>query len=194
MMKQILTIVALVTLAGTASAAGRVVCLNANTPVIQDTIQVGEVGQLGVLYVGMHSPDQRQAYFLNLQGNWEAYLGGLYQPAARYDAGLPASYPVTVTLPEQPAYTSAAFQGWTVYVGYGVYTPKAQSLVQARRTTLNEIKPQRVAQGKWSPEYDSDERFILSLVQKNLMDNKKYIQSVVIPYVDCTPPDAGHGH
>lgn len=193
-MKRVLAVVALATLAGTASAAGRVVCSNANTPVIQDTIQVNEAGQPGLLFVGMHSPDQRQAYFLNFQGNWEVYQGGQYQPAARYDVGLPSSYPLTVTLPGQPAYTSAAFQGWTVYVGYGVYTPKAQSMVKTRRDALNKIKPQRVAQGKWSPEYDSDDRFILSLVQKDLTDNKKYTQSVVIPYVDCTPPDVGRGH
>ncbi|MCD5327927.1 hypothetical protein ACFFU8_09165 [Chromobacterium piscinae] len=190
-MKRILMFFFMLSVGQVVSAAGRLACSPDFRPVIQDAVAVNEPGQPGLVFVGMHSPDQRTAYFLNLQGGWDAYQGGLYQPAARYDAGLPSSYPLTRYLPGTPSYTSAAFQGWTIYLGYGVLTPKAQGMVKTRRDALNQLRPERVAQGKWNPEYDSDDRFKLSLIQKDLMDNQKYVKSMVIPYLDCSPPDHG---
>ncbi|MCW3587400.1 hypothetical protein [Burkholderia cenocepacia] len=147
-------------------------------------VVVNEAGQPGLIWVGMHNPGKTAAYLLDQHGQWQKYDGGLLPPAGRFDGGLPATMDVDVQLPE-PGPSTNWFVGWEIYEGYGVYTKASQDKVATRRAILNEVKPSRVAEGKWSPEYDSDDRFKWALVQKDMTDNGKYVQVVTIPLIDC---------
>ncbi|MFX1767967.1 hypothetical protein PWP93_36470 [Paraburkholderia sp. A1RI-2L] len=180
---------------GTANAAAQLVCMGDGSIHLRDTVIISEPGQPGLVWVGMHNPDKTAAYLLNLQGGWDAYNGGLYSPAGRYDNGLPATMNLDVPLPPGASFGSTdAFVGWQVYEGHGVYTPLAQSQVALRRATLNALKPSRVAAGTWNPAYDSDDEIKWTLVQKDMTDNSKYADVLSIPYVNCTPPGSGSNH
>ena len=75
---------------------------------------------------------------------------------------------------------------WSIYIGFGVLTPEAQGMVKSRREALNELKPQRVAEGRWNENYDSDDQFKWALVQKNMVDNSLYQMSVdKVPLLYC---------
>ncbi|WP_207002665.1 hypothetical protein [Trinickia mobilis] len=161
-------------------------------PVYSETITIPEAGQPGLVFVGMYNPAKTQADYLAQSGAWGTYQGGLYPPYGRYDAGLPGSVQVLVPLPGNDGTTNAVL-GWTMYVGYGVLTPDAQAQVQARRSALNSMRAQRIAAGTWNAAYDSDDQFKWSLVQKDLTDNGKYHLSLVIPPLNCNPPDTGGG-
>lgn len=177
----------------TAIAMPQLTCSYDGTVHLRDSVTINEPGQPGLVWVGMHNPAKTAAYLLDLQGNWQAYNGGLLPPAGRYDGGLPTTMTLDVTLPAGSTLGSSdAFVGWQVYEGYGVYTPKSRQMVAERRSALNEIKPTRVAAGKWNAEYDSDDRFIWSLVQKDMTDNSKYVNVMTIPYVNCYASSGGN--
>jgi hypothetical protein len=83
--------------------------------------------------------------------------------------------------------TTGGFVGYGVYVGHGAYTSQAVQAVANRRATLDRVRAKRIAAGTWSAEHDSNERYIWSLVQKNMMDSQKYGSVMTVPFIDCTP-------
>jgi hypothetical protein len=161
-------------------------------------------GQPGLFWAGLANQAQQQAWYLDQSTTWGQYQGGLYVPQGIYRGGLPSVINISFPFPTivGNSMTTGPFAGWSLLVGHGVLTPSAQNLVAARRQSLDAAKPQRVAAGKWNPDYDSDERFMWSLVQKNMVDNNKYqavamvsaqqpsVSSTTVPFIDCTPPSS----
>lgn len=170
--------------------AGEVKCVD-DQPTYLETYQIPQAGRPGLVFVGAHNPDETIGSFLTPTG-WTQYEGGLYQPYLRYDNGLPPSVTIKSILPSTDRSTVTE-QGWSIYVGYGVLTPEAMDQVKNRRDALNEIKPQRVAEGKWDPSYDSDDSFKLALVQKNMTDNNQILKSVApVPLIVCAPTNGAN--
>lgn len=153
---------------------------------------VGDVGMSGLLWMGMLSPDQASGAVMTEQGWWAGYQGGLYPFASRYDAGLPRNVSKAYVLPVS-GYSTANYVGYGVYVGHGAYTAASKAKVQERRTLLDSIRAARIAAGKWNTDYDSDDRYIWTLVQKDMTDRNKYGAVLTVPFVDCTPDVLGGG-
>ncbi len=151
----------------------------------------GDAGTPGLFYLGVLSPDQKTGAVMTGQG-WTAYQGGLYPFQARYDAGLPGSITFSIPFPGYDLSTGS-WAGYSIYAGHGAFNQQGMQAVQSRRAGLNEMKPIRVKNGTWRAEYDSDEQFILSVIQKNMTDGGKYAALITVPYIDCTPlpPDNG---
>lgn len=167
-----------------AARAGEVKCLN-EQPQYFETLKIPAAGQPGAVFVGAHDPGKREAYFLTPRG-WERYEGGLYGVYQRFDEGLPAALPLQSLLPKGISWTSREVVDWSIYIGFGVLTPEAQDMVKSRREALNELKPQRVAEGRWDANYDSDDQFKWALVQRNMVDNSLYQMSVdKVPLLYC---------
>jgi len=144
-----------------------------------------DTGTPGLFWLGVVSPDQTSGTALTSTG-WQSYQGGLYPFQSRYDNGLPATIKLSIPFPTDSNTTSTmAFVGYQVYVGHGVYTTAAAQLVAERRSALDFVKPQEVAAGSWSPEYDTDDRYKWSLIQQNMVESKKYGAVYTIPVFDC---------
>lgn len=202
-MKKLTLTLAVCVHAAVASAAARVelVCGDGSplttwrantTPTLRVTYTTGaDAGQPGLLWFGVLSADQQSGAVLTPNG-WQTYQGGLYPFHSRHDGGLRPSTTLNVPLPGN-ALTTAEYVGFGVYMGHGIYTVNAQQQVASRRATLNRVKPDMVAKGRWRAEFDTDETFIWTLIQKDMTDNGKYGQAYTIPYIDCTPPQQGGG-
>lgn len=161
-------------------------------PVLRVSYSTGaDTGTPGLFWLGVISQDQTIGSVLTPQG-WQNYYGGLYPFQARYDGGFPSSITLSIPFPDGVQNT-AAYVGFNVYAGNGVYTVDSREKVAARRVSLNSVKPDMVAKGRWRPEFDTDDNFIWSLIQRDMVDNKKYGPILSIPYVDCTPFTAGGG-
>lgn len=160
------------------------------TPTFRVTYTTGaDAGQPGLFWFGVLSPDQQRGAVLTPYG-WQAYQGGNYPFHSRHDGGLRASLTLHVPLPGN-ALTTAEYVGFGVYLGHGVYTATAQQQVASRRASLNRVKPDMVAKGRWRADFDTDDSFIWTMIQKDMTDNGKYGQAYTIPFLDCTPPQLG---
>ncbi len=160
---------------------------NGQAPVVNVSYSPGvDAGAPGLFWLGVLTPDQTQGAVLTPQG-WATYQGGLYPFHARYDSGLPGSVTLSIPFPAGGLNTSG-FVGFTIYAGHGVYTNQAQQTVSNRRAMLNGVRAQRIAAGTWQTDYDSDERMIWSLVQKNMVDNQKFGALLTVPFIDCAIP------
>jgi len=181
---------------GTAEAGGTatVTCTGGATyggssaaPVLQVSYSTGaDAGTPGLFWFGILSPDQKRGAVLTPQG-WQTYTGGLYPFQSRYDTGLTSTISFTIPFPDGSQNTGA-YVGYSVYAGDGVYTPTMQQQVVDRRASLNVVKPDMVAKGRWRPEFDSDDTFIWSLIQRDMTDGHKYGPIGTIPFLDCAPP------
>lgn len=143
----------------------------------------GDAGTPGLFWVGIISPDQKVGAVLTERG-WEEYQGGLYPFQSRHDGGLPGTISLSLPFPNN-ALTTNPYVGYSVYLGHGAYTTAMRQKVADRRAALDRVKPTLVASGKWNPEFDRDERFIWSLIQKDMVDQGKYGAVVTIPAVSC---------
>lgn len=155
-------------------------------PILQVSYNPGQdAGTPGLFWFGIISQDLTSGSVLTQQG-WQSYYGGLYPFQARYDNGLLPRITLSLPLPGGVQNT-AAYVGYSVYTGHGIYTYAMRQKVADRRTALNNVKSDMVERGRWRPEFDSDDNHIWSLVQKDMVDNRKYGPILTIPYVDCTP-------
>jgi hypothetical protein len=163
------------------------------TPTLQVNAAMGaDAGQPGLFWLALGSQGLSVADYVDLNGQWESYQGGLFPPTVRYDAGLPTAVQMSVPLPGSPTNTSN-FIGWIVGVGEGILTPASQQLVAQRRQSLNSAKAVEVAAGGWDASYDSDDQYKLALIQTDMQSNKKYQQALTIPFLDCNPNQGGGG-
>jgi hypothetical protein len=165
------------------------------TPITAPALQVNystgaDAGTPGLFWFGILSPDQKRGAVLTPQG-WQTYTGGLYPFQARYDAGFTPTIAFAVPFPDGSTNTGA-YVGYSVYAGDGVYTTDMRQKVADRRASLNAVKPDMVAKGRWRPEFDSDDTYVWSLIQRDMTDNSKYGSIGSIPFVDCSPPNAGY--
>lgn len=161
-------------------------------PILQVSYNTGpDVGTPGLFWFGIISQDQTLGSVLTPQG-WQNYSGGLYPFQARYDSGLLPRITLSLPFPGKVQNTSG-YVGYSVYAGHGMYSYDMRQKVADRRTALNKAKPDMVAKGRWRPEFDSDDNYIWSLIQKDMVDNKKYGALFIIPYVDCAPDFGGAG-
>lgn len=162
---------------------------NGQAPVLTVSYTPGvDTGSPGLFWLGVLSPDQTRGAVMTQQG-WTPYQGGLYPFQARYDNGLPGTVSLTIPFPVDPQsgmLSTAGFVGFAVYAGHGVYTKQAQQMVTNRRAMLNSVRAQRIAAGTWSADYDTDDRFIWSNIQKNMVDNQKFAPVITVPFIDCT--------
>ena len=183
--------------AAQASAVASLSC-SGTQPVVTISFSAGaDAGKPGLLWVGALDQSQTIGAVMTLSGAWATYEGGLYPPARRFDAGLPQGATLTVPVPPPAGYASttntAHLVGYSIYVGHGALTAAAQQQIAARRAFLNSVKAQRVAAGTWSAEYDSDDRFAWSLVQKDMVDGGKWAAALTIPSIECDPFHGGRG-
>lgn len=164
---------------------------NGQAPVIRISYTPGvDAGVPGLFWLGVLSPDQKIGAVLTEQG-WTTYQGGLYPFQARYDNGLPGTISLTIPFPVDAgsgSLSTSGFVGYSVYAGHGAYTQQSQQMVANRRTMLNSVRAQRIAAGTWSAQYESDDMFIWSLIQKNMVENQKFGALITVPFIDCTLP------
>lgn len=163
-------------------SSGQFFCNQDYRPSIMVT-QQGDSSRPGMIFIGLASPREDQAYFWTDRG-WQRYFGGLYPPIGIYRDQMPSSGKFVVPLPGDE-FTNAGFEGWKLMSGYGTYTAEAESNITLRRQILNEAKPARVAAGTWHSEYDSDDRPIWAYVQKNMTDKAQYHQIAILPALSC---------
>lgn len=186
-MKNILFSAALLAASTVANAAGNasLTCGSDQIPVLSITYNTfGDAGMPGYVFLGVLSPDQTSGAVMTESG-WTNYQGGLYPYMSRFMGGLPGVVTTTMQFPGNSTST-AAFAGYAVYMGHGVYSAESQKKVQDRRATLNQAKPALIAAGTWNAEYDSDDRYIWSLIQKDMVDNNKNGVILTIPPLDCS--------
>ncbi|MEM8519073.1 hypothetical protein [Janthinobacterium sp. CAN_S7] len=176
---------------GSAGSSAWISCGGDNAPVLNVSYvpDVRDVGIAGLFWMGVLSPDQASGAVMTEHG-WANYQGGLFPFAARYDSALPRTLSKTYGLPVS-GYTTAGYVGFVVYVGHGVYSADAKAKVRERRTVLNSIRADLIAAGKWTTDYDSDDRYIWTLVLKDMTDRNKYGAVLTVPFVDCTPGGSG---
>lgn len=167
-----------------AVGGAQVVCIGEKPQISLNYSTGQESGAAGLFWVGVVSPDQKLGAFLTPKG-WVPYEGGLYPIQARYDGGLPLSISLNIPLPDSSASTNQ-WAGYTLYAGHGIYDQDMRQMVIDRRSALQTVKPDMVAKGRWRPEFDSDDHFILTLVQMNMTRNKKYGPVLTIPSVNCS--------
>ncbi|CAG9236970.1 conserved exported hypothetical protein [Paraburkholderia tropica] len=169
-----------------------VVCMG-NVATLQINYSTGsDANSPGLFWLGLVAPDGSGADYLDTSGAWQPYQSGLIPPTGRYDTGLPPIVQATVALPGKPTNTYA-MQGWIVGIGQGVLTQESQQQVDQRRAALDSVKPQLVAKGTWNPMLDDDDQFRWALAQGDMITNKKYVQALSIPAIDCMPSDTGNG-
>lgn len=161
-------------------------------PILQVSYNTGpDVGTPGLFWFGINSQDQTLGSVLTPQG-WQNYSGGLYPFQARYDNGLLPRITLSLPFPGKVQNTSG-YVGYSLYAGHGTYSYDMRQKVADRRAALNKAKPDMVAKGRWRPEFDSDDNYIWSLIQKDMVDNNKYGALLIIPYVACAPDFGGAG-
>ncbi|WP_157896873.1 hypothetical protein [Acidovorax carolinensis] len=168
-----------------AQVSAEVVCDGGKTtPILKISYGTGKDARTpGLFWIGILSEDQTKGSFLTTRG-WEDYQGGLYPYQARFDGGLAPVINLSTALPG--SYTSTvAWVGYRVYVGHGVYSQENRQRVANRRAVLDASKERLVAKGGWRPEYETDEYYIWTLVQRDMMNNKKYGPIFTIPFIDC---------
>lgn len=197
-MKSILCCALLVLISVVAQAGGSatVTCGNAPPGVYNNgqpvVLNVGyttgaDAGVPGLFWIGVLTSDQGSGAVLTMDQGWIVYQGGLYPFQSRYDGGLPGTIAKTIAFPGDPLST-ASYVGYSVYIGHGAYGGAAKLKVADRRSALNSVKAKLVAKGVWNSEYESDDRYIWSLVQKDMVDNQKYASYLTVPYIDCSVP------
>jgi hypothetical protein len=173
----------------TASGSASVVCgYNQMPMLVVDYATGADAGTPGLIYLGVLSPDRTSGAVMS-EGGWREYRGGLYPFMSRFDYALPPTF--TQTLPFPAGSTStAAFVGYSVYMGHGAYTSQSKAQVADRRASLDKARPSLIASGAWTSEYSSDDRYIVALTQKNMVDKNKNLLILTIPFVDCNPSNA----
>lgn len=143
-----------------------------------------DYGRPGMFWLALVSPDQ-QTQMVWTGSAWEQYQGGLHRPTAVYRDGMPPVIQMTVT-------PLAFSDGWSLYTGQGVLTAQAQANVATRRQFLNDAKPERVANGTWRADMDSDDQYQWSLIDRDASSNKKYWSAGLVQGVSaCLPQDTG---
>lgn len=163
-----------------------------SVPVLQVAYTTGgDAGTPGLFWLGILSQDQTIGATLTPQG-WQTYDGGLYPFQSRYDAGLPPTIVHSVPFPPGVQNT-LQYVGYNVYSGHGVYSVDMRKKVADRRASLNVVKPEMVAKGRWRPEFDSDDHFIWTLIQKDMTDNRKFGPLLAIPFLECADGQGGGG-
>lgn len=136
-----------------------------------------DVGSPGLIWVSMVPPGNDPSIkpvFYTLEQRWLVWDGGLYQPAGRFDQGLPGVFSFTTTMAPE-------YYGWQVYAGHGILTEKAKQIIAYRRAFLNSQREARIAAGTWRVEYESDELPSWTLVQKDAKENQKYTALGTVP-------------
>lgn len=145
---------------------GPVSCVG-DVPVLNFTLYVNaqDAGRPGLMYVGAHDQMQSQAAVLNQSGGWEAFSGAMLTPYVVARGGL-STIPVRVPLPN-----AGAWQGWSIYLGYGALTPQGEQTVQQAVVAVANAK------AKWPdrtiPAVDAD-HFSRSLIQEDMRKFTKY--------------------
>jgi hypothetical protein len=170
--------------AGTATIRCTADGFQSSYPKVHVSYQTGaDAGIPGLFWFGLLSPDDKLGAVLTPNG-WTTYEGGLYPFHSRYDGGLPATIQFVVPFPDRMQSTGP-YVGYRIYAGHGVYTPEMRDLVVTRRQSLNAVKPDMQAQGRWRVEFDTDDNFIWSLIQRDMVDKRKYGTLLTIPAIDC---------
>lgn len=173
-----------------AAGAATIVCSSAGTPNLQVSYSTGpDAGMPGLFWLGIISRDMTLGSVLTPQG-WKDYTGGLYPFQARYDNGLMPSIKLEIPFPNGVGNTRQ-YAGYSIYAGHGAYTQASRQKVAERRAALATVKPDLVAQGRWRAEFDSDEFYMWTLIEKDMKDGNKYGPILTIPYVDCAPESGG---
>ncbi|MCY0853038.1 hypothetical protein [Cupriavidus sp. D39] len=137
------------------------------TPVVTLNLLVNpeDAGRPGLIYVGVHDPQQMQAALLNQDSAWEAFTGAALIPHIVRRDGL-SSVRLNIPLSSSPSY-----QGWSLYVGYGALTLASEAMVQKAVVAVAGVKaryPDRPV-----PAVDED-HFKRSLIQEDMRKNTKY--------------------
>lgn len=148
------------------SISGTKTYCNNNQPFVTVNLLINapDVGRPGIVYVGSHDPIQLSAEFLT-DGGWAAWSSAVLPPYVIQRNGL---YDMTLQIPLNDL---AAKQGWSLYVGYGAYTPKDEALVQSTNEAVAKVRakfPERQI-----PTIDPD-YYKRTLVQSDMTKNAKY--------------------
>lgn len=155
-------------------------------PVLLVSYSTGaDANKPGLFWFGVISENQTTGSVLTTQG-WQDYHGGLYPFHSRYDNGLASVINFSIPLPSG-ATNTASLAGYSVYAGHGIYSQESRQKVINRRSVLDSAKANLVAKGRWLPQYETDENYIWSLTQRDMVNNKKYGPYLTIPYIDCEP-------
>lgn len=157
-------------------------------PILQVSYGTGrDAGKPGLFWIGVLSEDQRSGAVLTTKG-WEGYEGGLYPYQSRFDMGLTPIIKLNTPLPGK---STSPWAGYTVFAGHGVYTPDSRQKVASRRATLDSTKELLISKGGWRPEYETDDYYMWTLVQRDMVNGNKYGPIFTIPNINCTMQEGG---
>jgi len=102
----------------TAHAMGAAVVTNLCTEghqSIRVEYEIEDMGKPGVVWIGATTPSNWSSEFVNPEGRWVEYRGGVYQPWGDFRTeGLPKK--ITVVIP-----TDTFPKGWKIQMGYGLH-------------------------------------------------------------------------
>ena len=132
----------------------------------------GDAGLPGQLWLGVLTPDQDKGAVL-ASHEWTAYLGGDLLPHASYEGGLPRVITLSVPFPSNGRFDTSGFIGYRIHVGHGAYTKQAQQAVASRRSTIG------------ASSHETNDGQIATLIQRNMVENKKFGALLTVPYIDC---------
>lgn len=157
-------------------------------PVLSISYSPGsDAGVPGLFWLGVLTPGKSGGAVLTPNG-WIQYQGGLYPYQSQFQGGLPAGgISMSMEFPDG-ALTTAAYVGYEVYAGHGVYSLEGQQKVAVRRASVTSARNSLVASNQWNSYYTSDDSTIYAAVQQDMIDGGKYGSLITIPFVDCTPP------
>lgn len=133
------------------------------------------LGRPGLVYLALKSEWQGDVtYFLDVNGVWSAWTGGMFPVTAVYRNGL-------TSINVQADVTQYLNGGYALYVGYGVFTAEMEQNVAVRRQAIERAK----ATPRGSQIRDiSDDDYRRAMVEKDMRDNGRYTK--VLPLVTCT--------
>lgn len=141
-------------------------------------LQVGaDAGTPGLVYVAVHDDLQTRAAFFSMDGGWEEYLGGTMPIFMVMREGL---QDMTIEVPF--GMRAAGFQGYSLYVGYGLYLPGMEQEVEKRRIGIAKVREKFPDRQVYDPGDDYVRRL---LVEREMKDSERYVKVADITSISC---------
>jgi len=191
-------------------------CRHDNRPVGSVTVQIApqHVGRPGFVALAGRPANDPNAIGFWRGGYWSAGHWPILESYAEFMA-LPASITIAnICVPRlddeewgwalaghcSSTYTTASVVGAEMLWTYGVLTPQDEARIGQRRAALDRVESQMRAQGRWNEQiHGSDEHFARALIARDGVNRAEArvaagVPDLVVPFLDCTPPDTGGGN
>lgn len=186
----------------TGGGSATVRCVNQETdfpyPVFDVTYNPGnDSGIPGGVWFGAISPSPDNYKIIYANNQWRSFNSGLVPLLGVYSSGLPGAITITKTFPGNGRSTDA-YIDYQLYMGHGVYTQaddaRVNAIISKNTAIIQDLTETRQRAGNLiisgsenlSQKYPIDKTVMQqSVVQKDAIDNKKYVSLLTIPQMRC---------